>query len=289
MSEANIEIVQTRPNAADKILIYGAGGVGKTTSVMSALVNAPPERRLVFLMTERNSLAGVDYGLTKFNIELKPGQLIYVFPEEKKKAFVDLDRAFTAYSKMSKKAAMTGNADSTEGKENYTYLTRIIKTLSAFTGTDYVTNEPVNIGNIGELTSNDILVIDGLSPIGSELWNTMVGDKLIVSMTDYMPIQRALYAIMAQLAKLYCHVIVLAHEREHTNDAGILEMVKVNTWCGNSNYDTVMGLFTDVIYCYKNGSSYKWAGAKPKVYTVARKIPQKDNLDPNFSIYPFFR
>lgn len=274
----------------NKIIIYGNGGCGKTTSTVSILKDAPKERRLIYLMTERNSLGGIKFGLEKHGIDLKPGQLIYVFPQEKKrKVFTDLERSIGNYTTQSKVTALQGNSMSTEGRENYTYLLKIIKLLGSFTGTDYATGESVTIGDVGELTPNDVLIIDGLSPLGAEIWNSMVGDKIAVSQNDYMPVQRTLYGVLSALAKLDCHVIMLAHDREHYIDNGnTLEMIKVNTWCGVSNYETIMGLFTDVIYAYANGTMYKWAGKKPKVHTVVRTLPPKDGLEPDFSKYNFF-
>lgn len=286
---SNTEFVRQPMPTSHKVILYGAGGTGKTSSTISTLVDAPDNRRLIYLMTERNSMGGIAYGLSKFGITPKAGQIYYVFPQEKKKAFVDIERSIAAFATSSKKAALTGNTATTEGKENYTYLSKILKSLSNFKGVDYVTGEEVLLGNVGELLPTDILIVDGLSPLGAELWNTLVGDKILVSQTDYLPVQRALYGVLAQLAKLDCHVILLAHERETLNDSGGIDMVKVNLWCGNSNYETVMGLFTDVIYCYKNGPAYKWAGSKNKVYTVARTIPQKDNLEPNFLTHGFFK
>lgn len=286
---SNVPFSRPPVSMTHKVILYGAGGTGKTASTVSALIDAPKERRLVYLMTERNSLGGIAFGLSKFGITPKAGQIVYVFPQEKKKAFVDLERSINAFASSSKKAALTGNTTTTEGKENYTYLTKILKALGNFKGTDYVTGEEVLIGNVGDLLPSDVLIVDGLSPIGAELWNTLVGDKILVSQSDYLPVQRALYSVLAQLTKLDCHVILLAHERETFNDSGSLEQVKVNLWCGNSNYETVMGLFTDVVYCYKLGAAYKWAGSKNKVYTVARTIPQKDNLEPSFITHGFFK
>lgn len=290
MSEVNKKIlpISKAASVAKKIILYGAGGAGKTVSVVTALLNMPEGSRMVCLMTERNSISGLEFGLAKYNIEVKPGQLITTFPEEKKKAFVDFERALTLFENQSKTSALRGDSNATQGKENYGYLNKIIKTLSNFTGTDYATGETVSIGNIGELTSNDILVIDGLSPLGNEIWNSLVGDKLAISQTDYGPPQRAMYLIFSQLAKLECNVILLAHEKEVVDDSGTLAAIKVNTWVGNSSYETMMGLFTDVIYCYRAGTLFKWAGQRNKVYTVARNIPAKDGLEPNFSTHNIF-
>lgn len=279
-----------------KVLVYGPGGVGKSASAATSLIGAPEGRRLVYLMTERNAVTGLEWGLKHHKLEVKEGQIIYVFPREKKKAFSDLDRALDLYGQQSKKEALKGDSDTSQGKENYGFLTKIVKTLASFTGIDYVTGEEVKIGNVGELTEKDILCVDGLSPIGSEIWNKMVGDKIAISMTDYGPPQRVMYSILAELAKLECHVILFAHAKDEMEEYEIgggrtatrLKEIRVNTWVGQANYETLMGLFTDVIYAYKQGVLYRWAGNKQKVYTVSRTIPPKDNLEPNFSLYNFF-
>jgi hypothetical protein len=288
----NKQLKEQTPDIPDssvkKIILYGAGGTGKSTSIATTLIDAPANRRIVYLMTERNAVSGLEYGLQKHGINPAPGQIVYVFPQEKKKAFVDLERAFALYEQTSKTEALKGQSATTQGKENYGYINKILKTLAKFTGQDFATGETIEIGNVGDLTSSDILVIDGLSPIGNEIWNSMVGDKIAISMTDYGPPQRAMYLLFAAIAKLDCHVILLAHEKEVLNDSGTLDCLRVNTWVGNSNYETLMGLWTDVVYAYKQGNAFKWAGQRPKTYTIARNIPAKDNLEPSFHTHGVF-
>lgn len=271
-----------------KILLYGAGGVGKSVS-LATILKGNPKKRLVYLMTERNAVSGLEFGIKKYNVIVKEGQIVYVYPqEEKKAAFGNLGRALENFANQSKVLALKGDGGSTQGKESYGYLGTIISTLSSFKGFDFVTGELVNIGNVGKLTSNDILIVDGLSPIGNEIWNSLVGDKIAISMTDYGPPQRAMYLMLSELAKLPCHVVLLAHARDKTDDKGSLIQVQVNTWVGNSNYETLMGLFTDVIYAYKFGINFYWSGKQSKVYAIARNIPAEDNLLPDFAKHNIF-
>ncbi len=289
MSEANKQIVDNLlPVTSDKVIIFGNGGVGKSFSLASTLKNAPEDRRLVYIMTERNSVSGLERGLEYYDVKVEPGQLIYAFPKRKERAFSNLKRAVDAYSKQSKSVALKGNSDSTMGKENYTFLQGILNTFDSFEGFDYVTRESVKIGSVDNLDSSDILVIDGLSPISHEVWNTIVGDKIAISMNDYMPVQHVMYAIFQNIASLECNVVLLAHEKEITDDKGNVLQRVVDFGCGNAISSKLLGCMTDVIHAYTMGSKYLWEGSKDKVTCVARVIPKESGLVPDFSLYNFF-
>lgn len=291
MSEANKEFVKENGTVqkVDKVIIYGENSVGKSASAATALIDAPEDRRLIYLMTERNAAGGLEWGLKHHEIQVKEGQVLYVYPKAKKQAFVDLNRALTAFMKESKVEALKGKADTTQGKENYTYLSNIIGSLMNFKGIDYVTGDEVTIGNIGNLTEGDILFIDGLSPIGKEVWNTTVGDKIAISQNDYMPAQNLMYGILSQLSVIACHVVLFAHQRDKTNSDGSLIRTEVNTWVGNSNYSTLMGLFTDIIHAKRESTRYRWEVNAPNVHASSRRIPADEkNIEPNFSKYGFF-
>jgi hypothetical protein len=160
--------------------------------------------------------------------------------------------------------------------------------LKDFSGTDYVTKETVRIGNVGELSESDILVIDGLSPISHEIWQATVGDKIQISMSDYMAPQYTMYKVFADLGSLECSVILLAHEKDLTDDKGTVLQTVIDTGVGNSNYAKLTGCFTDIIHAYKFGALYKWEGEKMKVACISRVLPKESNLEPNFSLYNFF-
>ncbi|MFA5670272.1 MAG: hypothetical protein WC967_13600 [Balneolaceae bacterium] len=289
---ANIPLKEVSSDAslekADKVIIYADAGLGKSFSVATSLIDAPEDRRIIYLMTERNAAIGFENGLKHYNIKPKEGQIIYVFPKQKKKAFTNLSRSLKAFVKESKKDSLKGNADTTQGTEHYTYLQDIITTLEDFTGTDYVTGEEVKVGNVAILGSQDILVVDGLSPIGLEVWNSVVGDKIAISMTDYSQPQRLMHIILNELSILTCPVILLAHEKPLTDDKGNLIQLRVNTFVGNANYATLMGLFTDVIHATKVGPTFRWEVSKPGVYTVSRRITGQSQVEPNFSKHGFF-
>ena len=289
MSEANIGFIDNMmPMTADKVILFGTGGSGKTHSLATLFIDAPEDRRVILIATERNAASGLERGLAYYNITLEPGQLVFVFPKRKEKAFSNLKRAVDTYAKQTKSVALQGNKDTTMNKEKYTFLQSILGTFEDFTGTDYVTRETVKIGNVGDLDESDILCIDGFSPISHEVWNTIVGDKIAISMNDYMPVQHVIYSLASNLASLDCQVIMLAHEKEVTDDKGVVQQRVVDFGCGNAISHKLMGCFTDAIYTYTFGTKYLWAGNKDKIGCVARVIPKEDRLEPNFSKYRFF-
>lgn len=291
MTEANKSFLSENATVAkvDKVLIFGENSVGKSASAATALLDAPDDRRLIYLMTERNAAGGLEWGLKHHEVEVKEGQVIYVFPKEKKKAFSDINRALGSFMQQTKVDALKGDGKTTQGKENYTFLINIIKALENFKGIDYLTGEEVSIGNVGNLNENDILFVDGLSPIGKEVWNSTVGDKIAISQNDYMPAQNLMYGILSELSKLACHVVLYAHERAKTDDGGNLIRTEVQTWVGNSNYSTLMGLFTDVIHAKRDGLQYRWEVNAPKLHASSRRIESSEkNIEPNFAKYNFF-
>lgn len=284
----------------DKVLLYGDGGSGKTVS-LATLVNCLKENgRLILLMTERNSASGISKGLEIHKIKPKPGQLVFVFPKKKEKTFGNLAASVKEFQNSSLRQARSGNSDSTEGREKFSYFGDLMNTLNNFIGTDLVTNEEVKVGSVYDLTANDILVVDGYTPIVSEVWNSVVGTRLLANMGDYIPVQRIVLEIIRGLHSLECGVVMLGHEKltyKDVQDAkgqtiSVPDKIIFNAGCGEANFSQIMGNFTDVIHSSTNGTRYVWDIRNPKVHTVLRNpnFPERDReVEPNFAKWGFFK
>lgn len=270
------------------ICIYGAGCCGKSASLATIFkLKEQKDLRLIFLAADANAFSGLMWGIKHYNIELQPNQLIFSEVKAKtKKAFSAKLSAFKSFSEGTGKDAYQVGKESSANRSKYTYLVSIIEKLEKFSGIDYVTKEEINLGNIADLSSNDILCIDGLSPISHGIWNLIQGDKLVNDQNDYQIVQKQIYDISQELINsTSCSVIMLAHE-EVTKD----NKIRIALGAGQALHGKYNGLWTNVIYAYKtNAGGYFWSGKKMNVADIAaRDFPESDSLKPDFSLYNFF-
>lgn len=271
-----------------KILLYGGGCVGKShvLATLFKLRDIRPNQRVIILATENNALAGLEKGLAHYKVELQPNQLIIALVKPKsKKAFGAKLSAFKAFAENSVSANYSTDKNSNANKDKYTYLVDVITKLTKLEGIDYVTKETVNLGNVGELEKEDVLCIDGLTPIVHGIWNLVQGDKLVNDMNDYQVVQKQVTDITSELVNsVDCGLIMLAHEEADAK--GVLHP-SIN--CGQALHGRYIGHYTDTIYAFKQGSKFLWSGKRVKVETGARSFPAEDNLVPSFDKYDFFR
>lgn len=246
-----------------------------------------PDTRLIFLTTESNARAGLEFGLRHYKITPSPNQLIIaeVRPKEKA-AFAAKLAAFKEFSKGTLKEAYKVGVDSSANRSKYDYLNRVIEGLVDFSGVDYATDETIKLGNIAELKETDILCIDGLTPIIHGIWNMLQGDKLVNDQNDYQVVQKQVKDITQELVNsTKCSIIMLAHEEL---DAGNKLRIALN--CGQKLHGSYVGSWTNSIYVYKTpAGEFKWSGKKSNVGDIAaRDFPAQDGIDPDFSKYNFF-
>lgn len=274
------------------IILFGSPGSGKSDCISTILKNNS-KNRIIYLATEYNALAGVRSGLIRNKIDFNPNQFIYSILTGSDKAKQSLDteiKALTEFAKASVSATMQTDKTSNANKIKYTFLIDVMTKLQSFVGTDILTKDKVNIGNIGDLDYNDILVIDGLTPIIRGIWAILQGDRKANVMNDYQVVQKQLDVVIDLILKsTKSHVIFLAHADHVYNDQNVLLNIQVLLNAGRAIRDTFLGNFTDVIYCYRNPvGKFIWATKKNLVITVARNLPEKDMLDPDFSLYNLF-
>ena len=278
----------------DKIILYGPGAVGKSFSLATILASLQEGRRFIYVMVENNALGGLEAGLKHYKYTPKPGQLVIAYPEDTSKAFSNLNRALKEYSKQNLAEAKRGDPKTNMNKDKYGYLSKIIECMESFTGVDPMTGEKVVIGNIGDLTADDILAVDGLTPIVAEVWDSVTGDKIEKSEGDYMPAQQLLLSIFRNLEKITCGVILLAHEqpifkttiengKEKVTEAG----VKLHTGVGTANYESLIGRFQELIHC-TGGVRYVWDTDGRNADARTRKMPKGNMLTPDFAKYGLF-
>lgn len=276
------------------ILLYGLGCSGKSFSLATLfkLQTLRPEQRVIILTTEKNSMSGLERGLKHYDIKLKAGQLFYtVIRPKNKKAFGTELTALKKFASDTVTQTMTTSKDSNANKDKYTYFIDVIQGLHSFKGIDYVTGEEVNLGNISDLTESDILVIDGLSPIIHGIWCLLQGDRKVNQMGDYQVVQKQINDFTYELVNsIDCSLIMLAHADRLMDDIEKTEKIRVALDAGVALSGKYIGKFADVIYAnVTTAGKHVWTGKKMNVETAARNFPSADGLEPDFSLYNFFR
>jgi hypothetical protein len=276
------------------ILLYGLGCAGKSFSLATLfkLRDIRPNQRVVLLSTERNSLDGIRRGLVHYDIKLEPEQFYYMIVKPKnKKAFSAMLPALEKFAKETVSATMQTAKDTNANKDKYTYFNDVVRGLHRIKAIDFVTKEETDLGNISDLEEEDILIVDGFSPISLGIWALLQGDRMVNQLGDYQVVQKTINDFTSELVNsIDCSLIMLAHADRVMDDIQKIELMRVALNAGIALSGKYIGHFADVIYAYcTNAGKYVWAGKKLGVETAARNFPMEDNLSPDFSLYNFFR
>ncbi len=275
-----------------KIVLYGLGATGKSASIATLfkMQEVRPNQRVIFLCTERNAMSGLEWGLEHYKIKLQKNQLITcTIRNKKKKAFVNETRALEAFSKQSSQQSKQSTQDNAN-KDKYTDYINIMKGLTTYKGIDYVTKEEITLGNIGDLEYEDILVIDGLTPIMLSLWGIVKGDRIGNDRGDYLIVQQELLKLTKGLIDIDCSVILLAHADKKEDDIEKKVLIRLALDAGVALASKYAGWWESVIYIYKDPVGKHWfTGKKQGVEVAVRNFPEQDKLLPDFSLYNFFK
>lgn len=276
------------------ILLHGLGCTGKSTSLATLfkLRDLRPNQRVILIATEKNSLDGIRWGLKHHGIKLEEGQFYYqIIRPKSKKAFAAEIVALEKFAKETVSQTMQTPKDSTGNKDKYTYFIDVVRGLSNIKAIDYVTGEETNLGNIGELDQEDILVVDGLSPIVNGIWGLLQGDRKVNQIGDYQVVQKQLNDFTYELVNsIDCSLIMLAHSDRLMDDIEKIEKIRVSLDCGVAMSGKYIGKFSDVIYAnVTNAGKFIWTGKKIGIEAAARNFPATAECEPDFSKYWFFK
>jgi len=276
------------------ILLYGLGCVGKSFSLATLfkLRDIRHNQRVILLSTEKNSLDGIERGLAHYKIKLEEGQFYYtVIKPKQAKAFKQELIALKKFASETVSQTQSTDKNSNANKDKYTYFIDVIGGLETFTGVDYVTGEEVKLGNIAELGEEDILIVDGLSPIIHGMWSLLQGDRKVNQIGDYQVIQKQINDFTYQLVNnIECSLIMLAHADRIMDDIEKVEKIRVALDAGVALSGKYIGKYSDVVYAYITAAGKRvWTGKKVGVELAVRNFPEQDQLEPDFSLYNFFK
>ena len=139
-------------------------------------------------------------------------------------------------------------------------------------------------GNIGEWGPNRILCIDSLTQLGDACMKMVIGSKPTASQPDYGVAQNNLMNFLRYLTQaLRCTVVMTAHVQRQVNEitGGVQLMTKA---IGKAMADDIPPLFSEVIYCLREGPTWYWDTAAVGVTTKTRYLQVTSKIPPDLGV-----
>lgn len=264
------------------VLLFGSGGAGKTSAVATLLKN--PRLKLRVLGLDSNCIAGLVYAVRRLNLTLEPNQLIV--------SQFRLSPAERAAALRTLKTPAVGKAKSS-GKD------WVENQLSSFSGIDLATSEFVSCGGIDTFDEDTVFVIDSWTAVQNQLIKNYQAHANETGWELYRSVQEYVTFFMTVLRDCSsCHVMVLAHGKVTEKLKGVRGANVVPDIYGQAGIQTFVGLFSDTIYCRKDGDTPVWVAQEAGVMTSVRNIPyalypelKSNKLPPDFTDprYTFFK
>jgi len=262
-----------------KVMIEGPSGTGKTYA-LGKLVDwaaAQPTPIEVFCLFTENGLETL-LGYWRDHGKEVPANLHYHSTLTKPLALDQLLKAADNVGKLSYES-ITKMVDANRGGENNAFY-KILQSCADFP--DDRTGK--KFGPIDQFGVDKIFVIDSLSELANAAFKMVIGSKPTASMPDYGVAQNNLMNFLRLCTQgLRCTFIMTAHVDRQQDEitGGIKLMTKA---IGKAMANDIPQLFSDVIYCVREGTNFYWDTAAANVDVKTRNLPIAAKQSPDFAI-----
>ena len=129
-----------------------------------------------------------------------------------------------------------------------------------------------------------IFVVDSLSELSNAAFRMVIGAKPTASMPDYGVAQNNLMNFLRLCTQgIPCITVITAHVSRETDEitGGVKLMTKS---IGKALANEIPQLFSDVIYCQREGTNFYWDTAAANVDTKTRNLPIAAKQKPDFHL-----
>lgn len=262
-----------------KILLESPSGAGKTfslgTLVEWAAKQTPPYP--VHVLFTENGLETL-LGYWKDKGKPIPDNLHYHVIQTKPLGIESLMDAADKVGKLSYES-ITKMVDPRRGGDNNAFY-KILQACSDFP--DDRTGK--KFGPIDKFDSKTIFAIDSLSELANAAMKMVIGNKPTAAPPDYGVAQNNLMNFLRLGTQgLSCTFVLTAHVDRQTDEitGGVKLMTKA---IGKAMAGDIPQLFSDVIYCVREGTNFYWDTAAANVDVKTRNLPIAAKQSPDFAI-----
>lgn len=260
-----------------KILIEGPSGTGKTYALGKLVEWAAENNTEVFALFTENGLETLLGYWRDRDLEV-PANLHYHSTLTKPLALDQLLKAADNVGKLSYES-ITKMVDANRGGDNNAFY-KILQACSDFPDD----RSGKKFGPIDAFGVDRIFVIDSLSELANAAFKMVIGSKPTASMPDYGVAQNNLMNFLRLCTQgLRCTFVMTAHVDRQQDEitGGIKLMTKA---IGKAMANDIPQLFSDVIYCVREGTNFYWDTAAANVDVKTRNLPIASKQSPDFHI-----
>lgn len=137
-------------------------------------------------------------------------------------------------------------------------------------------------GNIGTWGPERVLVNDSLSETAIACLRMSTGNKPMAAQQEYLVSQTNLMNWLRYMTQaLRCTFVLTAHVQRQVNEVTGTTQLMTKA-IGKAIADEIPPLFSDVIYCVREGANWFWDTAAANVDVKTRSLPIQAKISPDF-------
>lgn len=163
-------------------------------------------------------------------------------------------------------------------RSKYDQFEKFLRTFN-----DVTSDDGRKWGSVDRWTTDKVVVIDGLTGLGSAVMKAVIGGKADRDQKDWGLAQNILENFLRRMCDdCACHFILLGHVERETDPVlgGVKIMVST---LGKALPPKLPSMFSDVILATRNGAEWKWDTASALADLKTRNLPITANNPPSFS------
>lgn len=256
------EVKEKSPLPGMNIMLMGASGTGKTTS-LKTLIEAGIKPFIIFTEPGMEVLG-----------DLPPGSYEWTY----------IPPATVGWDVLAKRA-QTINASTFESltkmndpnKRKYSQFLDVLNCCNDFTN-----HKGETFGNVSEWGTDRAIVVDSLSGLSVMAQHLAVGGKPTLAPGEWNIAMNCVESfVMTMTNGTRCHFILIAHMEKETDEVSGSISLMAST-LGRKLAPKLPRNFSDVVQAVRSDKGWSWSTTAYNADLKARNLPWESNLDPSF-------